>query len=563
MSRKRKHKPYDKTNLIAAMRAVNRGKKLSATAKLYQVPKTTLYDHTRGKLKGSTRGPGRSLSMTQEEEQALVNYIKYMADRGRPITNDILKKFATSIIRRKEYPTQIDKDKGPSDKWCQRFRKRHPEIKLRRPDRASNARMEVSKEDVEEYFDLLETTINKLDLQNKPECIFNCDETGISGKEMIRGKVLVVDNQHPYQENINTSGGHLSINMAISAAGRCLPLMLIFSKSMPRNLDGLPNDWMLEKSPKGYMNGDLFVKWLKELFIPNCGRSRPVLLIMDNLASHLSPDTIDVAQQNQIELLCLPPNSTHMLQPLDVAVFHKFKSIYSKLVNQLGYTVTNIPREKIPHVIKHSCNSLCPQDYTTAFRRAGIWPTDQAVVLEQGKQTLRSRDEIENPKSIADVGLVPKDLEDIFVMPPEKSKSKRSSIRGARVITDTSSKDSTAEDCQEPTTSTSNPVADDPIPSTSDNQSKRKRKNSKTNKDKSNKATKKSSTLQQNTNFIEVHLDDGICEICMLNSRLEWVGCDNCDRWYHYVCLPHDVQTVVDFTIVTSTEWQCIHCSEQ
>lgn len=44
-------------------------------------------------------------------------------------------------------------------------------------------------------------------------------------------------------------------------------------------------------------------------------------------------DTIDVAQENQVELLCLPPNSTHMLQPLDVAVFHKFKGEYSKIVN--------------------------------------------------------------------------------------------------------------------------------------------------------------------------------------------------------------------------------------
>jgi hypothetical protein len=42
---------------------------------------------------------------------------------------------------------------------------------------------------------------------------------------------------------------------------------------------------------------------------------------MNNLTSHLSPDIIDVARQNRIELICLPPNSTHILQSLDVSVF--------------------------------------------------------------------------------------------------------------------------------------------------------------------------------------------------------------------------------------------------
>jgi hypothetical protein len=48
--------------------------------------------------------------------------------------------------------------------------------------------------------------------------------------------------QHLYQENVSTGGSHLSINMAISAEGNCLPLMLILAKHMPKHLDGLPTD---------------------------------------------------------------------------------------------------------------------------------------------------------------------------------------------------------------------------------------------------------------------------------------------------------------------------------
>lgn len=452
MSKKKRPK-QDQTKLLAEVRAVSRGKSLSATARLYGVPKTTLNGHSKGRLRGCTTGPGRKLSLTMEEEQSLINYIKYMADRGRPLTNRMLKKFATAILRRKEHDTQIDKNRGPSDKWCQRFRKRHPEIKLRKPDKASNPRMEVTREDIEAYYDLLESTIDSLGLKDKPECIFNCDETGISGKEVIRGKVLVKSSQHPYQEIMNAGGGHLSINMDISAAGNCLPLMLIFAKHMPRNLDGLPGDWMLELSKKGYMNGDLFLTWFKDLFIPHCGRQRPVILIMDNLASHLSPDIIDVTKRNRIELLCLPPNSTHLLQPLDVAVFHKFKGEYSKLMNQLGYSFTSIPREKVPHVVKFALNAMCPQDYITAFRRAGIRPVNRSIVLESGKQALRSRQEIENPGTLVDIGIIPEALIDIFPAIPEKSKTKRSTCKGARLIT--ADKQTDQEESLQP--STSNP----------------------------------------------------------------------------------------------------------
>jgi hypothetical protein len=84
--------------------------------------------------------------------------------------------------------------------------------------------------------------LDKLELKDKPERMFSCDETGICGKEVIRGQVLVEMTQHPYQENVSTGEGHLSIDMAISAEGNCLHLMLILAKHMPRHLDGLPTD---------------------------------------------------------------------------------------------------------------------------------------------------------------------------------------------------------------------------------------------------------------------------------------------------------------------------------
>lgn len=48
---------------------------------------------------------------------------------------------------------------------------------------------------------------------------------------------------------------------------------------------------------------------------------RPVLVIMDNLSAHMPIEAIEMGQKNHVIVLCLPPNTTHALQPLDVVTF--------------------------------------------------------------------------------------------------------------------------------------------------------------------------------------------------------------------------------------------------
>ena len=55
----------------------------------YNVPRSTIYDHFRGTYVTSKPGPGRII--TEEEETSLVTYIKYVGDRGFPISRKMLK----------------------------------------------------------------------------------------------------------------------------------------------------------------------------------------------------------------------------------------------------------------------------------------------------------------------------------------------------------------------------------------------------------------------------------------------------------------------------------------
>ena len=94
--------------------------------------------------------------------------------------------------------------------------------------------------------------------------------------------MLIVGKQHSYQEQLFSSKGHITLQLAVNAASQKVPPMLIFSISFPRDINGIPNDWKLSTSSKGYIDSDLFCEWLQDVFAPHCGR--PVLLkIVDNL----------------------------------------------------------------------------------------------------------------------------------------------------------------------------------------------------------------------------------------------------------------------------------------
>ena len=58
--------------------------------------------------------------------------------------------------------------------------------------------------------------------------------------------------------------------------------------------------------------------------------TRPILVFADGHKSHLSLETADFCAAKQIILVALYPNSTHMLQPLDVSFFKALKGHWEK-----------------------------------------------------------------------------------------------------------------------------------------------------------------------------------------------------------------------------------------
>ena len=73
-----------------------------------------------------------------------------------------------------------------------------------------------------QHFNLLEEVTEKLDLKNKPNSIFNCDESMVA-MDRRTGKVVVSKNTKQAYCEMKGTRDHITVNACVSASGVILP----------------------------------------------------------------------------------------------------------------------------------------------------------------------------------------------------------------------------------------------------------------------------------------------------------------------------------------------------
>ena len=93
---------------------------------------------------------------------------------------------------------------------------------------------------------------------------------------------------------------------------------------------GGPPGTVYDNTQSGWFDSRCFERWFTDIFLVQTrsdGEGKRVLL-GDNLASHFTPQVIESSIENNIVFICLVPNLTHLLQPLDVAVFRPVNVVW-------------------------------------------------------------------------------------------------------------------------------------------------------------------------------------------------------------------------------------------
>ena len=141
-------------------------------------------------------------------------------------------------------------------------------------------------------------------------------------------------------------------------------------------------------SQNGWTDDFIGSEWFAKSFIPQATvqnkSGKPILLILDSHGSHETCEIIRLTEANNIIILCLPPHTTHKLQPLDVGVFGPFQRAWLERCDYITeLTGTEMPKEDF--VKEYMCvrqETFRPSTVTSAFRKSGTWPIDKTVFTD-------------------------------------------------------------------------------------------------------------------------------------------------------------------------------------
>ena len=333
---------------------------------------------------------------------------KYMHKIRFPVDISQVINIAWAIDLRRNHETRVFKESGPSLKWWRGFKKRHPELSLRKTELIDRGRYDNATEGViNEYFDVLEETLGNSDLTNKPHMVFNCDEASLALNKSSR-KVLVPRNSKHCHTIATASSQHMSILCCASAAGQVIPPLIVFSKGMPSGRsfqnEG-PVNASYSHSDSGFVDRNMYVEWFTKVFVKHIPSERPAILLQDGATIHISPELIDAAIENNVILLCFPPKLTHILQPCDVVMFRKMRAEISNTMRQIKMLRGDmwVSKNKVPAVFREVCDrSFTPALIKEAFRKCGIYPLNRSAIeiefVKNQQQEENTNNESSNPR---------------------------------------------------------------------------------------------------------------------------------------------------------------------
>ena len=201
-----------------------------------------------------------------------------------------------------------------------------------------NARREGFTEDVRQgWFSKVKEILDKNNLHTRPAQIWNCDESGFSDETQCKCGIILqppvissiigeyvcvsANTKYAFEQAGGSGKAFTTMLLCTNAAGDCLPPLVVHAAKSVNSLwcSGGVSDTMYKCSDSGWISESIFTHWFQYCFIEKTNSlDRPLLLVTDNYPVHLSIEVIELAMANQIILLCLPPHTTHALQPLDV-----------------------------------------------------------------------------------------------------------------------------------------------------------------------------------------------------------------------------------------------------
>ena len=379
---------YTENDLQNALEDIRKGMSAAQAARVWSVPRTTLCGRIRGaEPYKDAKAHCQRLSVSQE--QSLTEWIRIQGTIGYPPTHATIRFIASRILANDGDPQPLGRN------WMEGFLRRNPSVKTMKGKSIESARLaNANAKTIQDFFQRLkEPALAAIPAQHR----YNMDESGIM--EGLGVNVLVVgasDLRQAYMKEPN-KGKWMTFVECISAQGHALnPLVILNGKSIqqqwfPESLINETRGWHFAHSERGWTSNDYALEWLRRIFIPETKPQDPQqrrLLILDGHGSHATEDFMWECFNCHIQLLYLPAHTSHILQPLDLAIFGPLKSAYRKHAGRLYMQTDTSGFGKSGFLLcfaKARNEGITSQNIKAGWRAAGLWPLNPRKPLRNGQ----------------------------------------------------------------------------------------------------------------------------------------------------------------------------------
>lgn len=376
---------YSPSKVTSALKAIADGMQVATASKLYHVPRTTLRNKVSHISPAESTGHcGPHSVLGKDIEDKLVQWIIDCANMGFPVNKEDLCSSVKKLLDEGNVQQNLFHDNHPGKKWYYSFLKRHPVISQKHAEYVNRARGAVTENKIRAWFQEVKASLkDDVNVLKDPGRVFNMDETCfflVPKGDLILGP----RGRQVYDESSNSDKENITTLFSANANGKFAPPLTVYKYTrIPANIiKSAPPEWGIGKTETGWMTGESFFEYITNVFLPFLIKSdipRPVIVFLDGHRSHLTIHLSKFCRENQIILVALYPNSTHILQPLDVAVFGPMKQYWKKIVRKWRIDNDNkeITKAEVPLVLsKLIYEPNMEQNVKAGFGSTGLYPFD-------------------------------------------------------------------------------------------------------------------------------------------------------------------------------------------
>ena len=224
------------------------------------------------------------------------------------------------------------KDNLPGMEYMFYILKRHKDYTKKLTSNIKHGRAAVDEKVLGKYVEHLEKELKGI----PPSNLWNFDETCLVN-DPGRLKCIMKRGTHYPERVMNHTKAEVSIRFCGNAEGEFLPPYCIY-KSISVIMDswvrGTPPGTKFSRTKSGWFDEGTFKCFFNDILLPRIKKQEGAhAMIGDNLSSHISESVVRKCERHDVKFICLPPNSTHLTQPLDVAYFKPLKTSWCSILN--------------------------------------------------------------------------------------------------------------------------------------------------------------------------------------------------------------------------------------